>query len=219
MEPILAAVNELYKAGKFKRFGISNFRADEVEKVIRIGKQNNYILPSVYQGNYSAVARLTEKELFPTLRKYNIAFYAYSPIAGGFLTKSPKQLMDGGQGRWDPSNFLGQLYGTLYKKPAMLKALEMWGEIAKDLGISKAELAYRWVAFNSHIEGELGDAIIIGARTIEQLKETLAGLRNGPLSEDAVGKIDELWKTIEHVSPLDNYNNYISLQQELAVMK
>lgn len=182
--------------------------------MIRIAKQNNYILPSVYQGNYSAVARLTETELFPTLRKHNIAFYAYSPIAGGFLTKTPAQLIEGGQGRWDPSNFLGQLYNTLYKKPGMLKALEMWGEIAKEIGVTKAELAYRWVAYNSQLKGELGDAMIIGARTIDQLKETLVGLGNGPLSAEVAERIEEIWRIVEHESPLDNYNNYIALQQK-----
>lgn len=55
----------------------------------------------------------------------------------------------------------------------------MWRAIAKDLGISKAELTYRWVAFNSHIDGELCDRIIIGTRPVEQLKETLAGVRSG----------------------------------------
>ena len=143
LEPLLAGIDELYKAGKFKRFGLSNFTASEVEDVIRIAKEKNYVFPTVYQGNYSAVARLTENQLFPTLRKYNVAFYAYSPIAGGFLTKSPQELLEGGKGRWDPVNFLGQLYGTLYKKPAMLQALEEWGKIADELGIPKAELAYR----------------------------------------------------------------------------
>ena len=101
----------------------------------------------------------------------------------------------------------------------MLKALETWDEIAIELGIPKAELAYRWVAFNSRIDGNLGDSIIIGATSIEQLKGTLAGLKNGPLSEDVVGKIDELWKTIEHESPLDNFNSYFALQQESAAAK
>jgi aflatoxin B1 aldehyde reductase len=41
------------------------------------------------------VARKQEEVLFPTLRKLGIAFYAYSPIAGGFLTKTKKDIEDG----------------------------------------------------------------------------------------------------------------------------
>jgi aflatoxin B1 aldehyde reductase len=179
--------------------------------VIRVAKENNYILPSVYQGNYSAACRQTETKLFPTLRKHNIAFYAYSPIAGGFLTKSPEQIRNPAPGRWDPNNSLGKLYQTLYNKPAMLHALELWEEIAKEEGISKAELAYRWVAYNSHLRGGLGDAIIIGSKDVDQLKQTLTGLKNGPLSKEAVRKIDEVWRGIEHEAPLDNFNGYISI--------
>jgi aflatoxin B1 aldehyde reductase len=214
LEPILAGINDLYVSGSFKRFGLSNFRSDEVEEVVRIAKQSNYVLPSVYQGNYSAVARRTETELFPTLRKYNIAFYAYSPIAGGFLTKTSEELIQGGQGRWDAGNFIGHMYNTLYKKPAMLEALDKWDKIAKEAGVSKAELAYRWVSYNSILKEEFGDAIIFGARNMGQLKETLAGLKNGPLSSEVEEKIEEVWRTVEHESPLDNYNSYISVQQK-----
>lgn len=43
--------------------------------------------PSVYQGMYNALTRDVEHELFPCLRHYKIAFYAYNPLAGGILTK------------------------------------------------------------------------------------------------------------------------------------
>ncbi|RQM07799.1 hypothetical protein DH86_00000671, partial [Scytalidium sp. 3C] len=91
LEETLAGINELYKAGKFKRFGLSNYLANDIEDVMRISKQHNYVLPTVYQSNYSAVARRQEAEIFPILDKYKIAFYAYSPLAGGFLTKTVDQ--------------------------------------------------------------------------------------------------------------------------------
>lgn len=53
---------------------------------------------------------------------------------------------------------------------------------------------------------EHGDAIIIGASSFDQLKETLAAVSAGPLSSTAVKKIDEVWQTIEHEAPLDNYH-------------
>lgn len=204
LEPVLAGINELHKSGMFKRFGLSNFLAEEVEEVVRICKENNYVLPTVYQGLYSAVARRQETELFPTLRKHGMSFYAYSPIAGGFLTKSSADFKEEGKGRWDPATFLGKLHNAIYKKPAMLEALDQWEKITKDAGVSKAELAYRWVAYNSILNGELGDAIIFGARNMEQLRGTLASLKNGPLSKEVESKIDEIWKMVEKDSPLNN---------------
>jgi aflatoxin B1 aldehyde reductase len=204
---LLAAVNSSHQAGKFKRFGLSNFLAEEVDEVVRICREKNYIVPSVYQGNYSAVARRAEKELFPTLQKHNISFYAYSPIAGGFLTKDVETLLAGGEGRWDPNAYIGKLYHALYNKPAMLEGLKLWGKISTESGLSKAELAYRWVAHNSALEGKFGDGVIFGSRTAEQLNQTLDGLSKGPLSAEIVAQIEQVWEVVEADAPLDNFNS------------
>lgn len=193
-----------------------------MEKVYNICKEKGYPLPQVYQGNYSAVglnnetlltsdsnceqvARKQETLLFPTLRKLNMAFYAYSPIAGGFLTKTKQDVLDG-KGRFDPSTPIGNMYATMYSKPAYLEALEQWEKIAKDEGVSRADLAYRWVKYNSPLKAEHGDAIIIGASSAKQLTETLDSINKGPLSEKAQKAIDGVWETIKHEAPLDNYH-------------
>jgi len=203
-EETLEAVNEIHKTGFFKHFGLSNFAAEDVQKVYDIAKEKGYVLPTVYQGNYNAFARKQETVLFPTLRKLNIRFYAYSPIAGGFLTKTREQL-DNATGRWDKTSPMGAMYHRLYSKPSLLDALDEWHKLAKDEGISPAALAYRWVKFNSPLKSENGDALIFGASKIEQLEETLQVLQQGPLSEKAVAKIDELWKKVENDAPLDNF--------------
>lgn len=135
----------------------------------------------------------------------NISFYVYSPIAGGFLTKTKKDIADG-KGRFDRNTPLGEMYSGMYSKPSYLDALEQWESIAKNEGIPRAELAYRWVTYNSPLKREYGDAIIFGGSSLEQVKETLVSVNNGPLSEKAVKRIDQVWKTIEHEAPLDNYH-------------
>ena len=100
----MPTIQKLYEEGVFKRFGISNFLPEEVREVYTYAKVNNFVLPTVYQGNYSVIARRPETTLFPLLRDLKIAFYAYSPLAGGFLTKTREQLTEGvGQGRWSKS--------------------------------------------------------------------------------------------------------------------
>ncbi|KAJ5130238.1 uncharacterized protein N7515_006277 [Penicillium bovifimosum] len=206
LEDLLAAVNAAHQAGKFKRFGLSNYLASEVDEVVRICREKNYVLPSVYQGNYSAVARKVETELFPTLRKHNISFYAYSPIAGGFLTKDVEKLVAGGEGRWDPESHIGKLYHALYNKPTMLEGLKLWEKISTETGIPKAELAYRWVVHHSILDGKFGDGVIFGSRTVEQLNQTFEGLSKGPLSAEIVAQVEQVWKVVEADSPLDNFN-------------
>lgn len=201
----LAGVNEVHKSGAFSRFGLSNYKVEDVQKVYDHCKENGYVLPSVYQGNYSAVARLQETLLFPTLRKLGMSFYAYSPIAGGFLTKTKQQVLDGA-GRFDKNTPIGKMYSGMYSKPEYLEALSKWEAIAKESDCSRADLAYRWVTYNSPLSKEHGDAIIVGASSLDQLKQTLAGIKAGPLSEHAVKEIDSVWDTIKEVAPLDNYN-------------
>ncbi len=200
----LAGINEIYKAGYFARFGLSNFKVEQVTEVYEHCKTQSYVLPTVYQGNYSAVARKQETLLFPTLRKLGIAFYAYSPLAGGFLTKTKQQIQDGA-GRFDTSTPVGKMYSGMYSKPAYLDALADWESIAKEAGCSRADLAYRWVKFNSDLNPEHGDAIIVGASSLDQLKQTLKGMDAGPLHDSITSQIDRLWKKIEAEAPLDNY--------------
>ncbi|KAF2258402.1 putative oxidoreductase [Lojkania enalia] len=198
----LSGLDELYKAGAFKRLGLSNFLGAEVEEMVRVAKENNFVVPSVYQGNYSAVARRADEEIFPIIRKHNMAFYAYSPIAGGFLSKSKAQLTDP-QGRFGEGQPLAQVYNGMYNRPSFVAVLDVWEQIAKDENVSRAELAYRWVVYHSNMQK--GDVIIVGARNIQQFKETMQSIKAGPLSDEAVKKIDEVWKSVKAEASLDNY--------------
>ena len=71
-EITLKAIDELYKEGKFKRFGISNYMSYvwssffglvltptrwEVAEIVGICRANGYIQPTVYQGIYNALYR------------------------------------------------------------------------------------------------------------------------------------------------------------------
>ncbi|KAF2172491.1 hypothetical protein M409DRAFT_17725 [Zasmidium cellare ATCC 36951] len=204
LDDTLSGINEIYKSGFFRRFGLSNYKAEDVQKVYDHCKAKGYVLPTAYQGNYNAIARKQETLLFPTLRKLGIAFYAYSPLAGGFLTKTKEQIKEGA-GRFNTSSDPG-MYTDMYSRPSLLEALADWHAIAKEEGVTTADLAYRWVKYNSPLKPEQGDAIIIGARDHAQLKQTLDSINGGPLSEKAVKKIDEMWKKIEQDAPLDNYH-------------
>lgn len=167
-------------------------------------KEHGYILPTVYQGNYNPVARLQETVLFPTLRKLGIAFYAYSPLAGGFLTKTAADI-EAGKGRFNDT-FIAGMYKEMYVKSTYVNALAKWEAVAEAEGVTRAELAYRWVAFNPLLKKESGDGIVIGARSNEQLEKSLVSLAKGKLSEQTMKAIDDIWEGIKHEAPYDNFN-------------
>ncbi|KAL6702618.1 hypothetical protein ACN47E_001287 [Coniothyrium glycines] len=202
-EETLAGINEVHKKGIFRRFGLSNFSAEQVQQVYDIAKEKGYVLPTVYQGNYNPVARHLESQLFPTLRKLGIAFYAYSPLAGGFLTKTAADL-DAGAGRFNAKTING-LYVKLYDKPALRDALVTWNKIAETEGVSKAELAYRWVAYHSALQGD-DDGVIFGASSLKQIEQTANGLKKGKLSSASVQGIEQIWESVKKDAPVDNYS-------------
>ncbi|KAJ9608851.1 hypothetical protein H2200_006622 [Cladophialophora chaetospira] len=204
LEETLAGVNEAHKLGLFERFGLSNYSTEEVVKVYDHCKAQGYVLPSVFQGNYAPVARKLEDLLLPTLRKLGIAFYAYSPLAGGFLTKTKQQILEGA-GRFN-TNFMGGMYDQMYLKDSYLNVLAKWEEIAEEQGCSRAELAYRWVISHSALKADYGDRIIVGASKFEQIEPTLQGLGKGPLKQTVVKRIDALWDTLRHEAPLDAFS-------------
>ena len=140
LEDYLPTVNELYKKGLFRRFGVSNYPPELVEKTFEYCKKKGFVLPSVYQGNYNILSRRQETLLFPTLRKLGISFYAYSALAGGFLTKSKEQIA-GGAGRFNDQNQFGPMYLAMFARPLLLEGLQEWEEIAKAESCSKAMLA------------------------------------------------------------------------------
>ena len=164
----------------------------------------------MYQGNYNAITRVIEGDLFPLLRKLRIQFYAYSPIAGGFLVKTSDQVRSRDvEGRFNGKEIAGQIYTGMYAKESMYKALDEWQVIAKDAGISKAALAYRWVTYHSALSKESGDALIFGASSIAQLEETLTAIEAGALDAHTVGKVNDIWDIVKHEAPKDNANSYI----------
>ena len=77
IEETCEAIDKEYRAGRFEKFGLSNFSPEEVEKCVEVCEKNGWVKPSVYQGHYNAISRLSEDKLLPVLRKHGIAYYAY----------------------------------------------------------------------------------------------------------------------------------------------
>lgn len=201
-------VDALHKEGKFKRFGVSNFTPDETRALHEYAKSKGYVLPTVYQGNYNAVSRHIDTTLFPVLRELGIAFYAYSPVAGGFLTKTKKALEEGtadGRFRADHEAPVAKMYHDLYTKPKLLEGLGRWEGIAEQQGVPRAELAYRWVYYHSALKQELGDVVIVGASKPEQITQTVEGIRRGPLKPEVAKAIDDVWELVKEEAFVDNF--------------
>eukprot|EP01113_Clastostelium_recurvatum_P001089 TRINITY_DN10457_c0_g1_i1.p1 TRINITY_DN10457_c0_g1~~TRINITY_DN10457_c0_g1_i1.p1 ORF type:complete len:323 (-),score=96.99 TRINITY_DN10457_c0_g1_i1:75-1043(-) len=205
-EDTLRTMNELYKQGKFEKFGISNYTAEETQQIIDIVTKNGWVRPTVYQGNYNLLVRGGEEALFPLLRKEKIAFYAWSPLAGGFLT-----------GRWTTKEQLQQsesthftgMYGAvftgLFARDSFFEALHDFVAVAKKHNFTPAEVAVRWLAHHSQINVANGDAIILGASRPEQFEQSIQDAKRGPLPQDVLDTINKIWEKVQKDAPPYHY--------------
>ncbi|KAH0489783.1 hypothetical protein TgHK011_001281 [Trichoderma gracile] len=199
----MEAIQTLYKQGAFEAFGVSNFTPEQVIEFYDYAKSKGYVLPSVYQSSYSLAVRENETRLFPTLRKLGISIQAYSPMAGGLLSKT-REYIESGQGNWDPNTLTGKIFRDLYYKPSYLKMLEEFATLSQETGLSRSSLAYRWVRYHSALKPEHGDSMILGSVTAQQLEEALVELNKGPLEAAVVEKLDSYWQLIKDDAPVDN---------------
>ncbi|CAK5278230.1 unnamed protein product [Mycena citricolor] len=196
-EDALRTANELYQEGKFKRFGISNYKSWEVAEIVGICERNGWVKPTVYQGLYNAIHRAAEPELFPCLRKFGIAFYEFNPreFGGGFFTGRYSGMKSGADSgsRFDNTHATGHMYRSRYWNEPYFETLAKVKEAGEKHGLTLPEIALRWINHHSLMKREYGDSILIGASSMAHLRQNLIDLDKGPLPEDVVLVLDEAW--------------------------
>lgn len=123
------------------------------------------------------------------LRKLGIAFYAFSPLGGGFFSRPVDELRKPPPGsRFDQM----KVFSTLYVNDV---SLELHGQLTKacDLEqISVKEATLRWLMHHSAL-GE-NDGVILGAASREQMEENVVVCERGPLPESIVMAFEEMWR-------------------------
>lgn len=198
IEGALEACANLHQQGKFKEFGISNFPAWLVVDIWHLCKKCGCPKPSVYQGLYNGLSRMAEKELFPALRKLNMRFYAFNPLAGGLLSGKYSNFSDNpspGRFTFRP-NYLNR-----YWKKSFFEAVNVLSIKCRETEIKLLEAAFRWLAFHSALNQNEGDGIIIGASKINQLEQNIAAVRKGPLPESVVNAFANAWEAAKPNCP------------------
>ena len=187
LEESCRAMNQLHSEGKFDRFGVSNFRADEVHQIVDICRKNGWVVPSVYQGVYNPLLRAMEPALLPVLRGYGMAFYAYSPLGGGFFSRPIDQLRTPpAGGRMDQM----KVFQAIYVNEMSLELLQRLTETCDKAGVTVREAALRWLMRHSPLEE--ADGIILGASSETQMEQNLKACEGPALPQSVVDCFAEI---------------------------
>lgn len=83
----LEAFNELVKAGKIRRWGVSNFDVADMEELVKLPGGEKVATNQVL---YNLTRRGIEFDLLPWQEKRNIPVMAYSPVEQGDLADHPR---------------------------------------------------------------------------------------------------------------------------------
>ena len=178
----LKVVDELFKEGCFRRFGLSNYAAWEVTEIIFLCQQHSFVKPSVYQGLYNVLSRSVENELLICLKRFDIQFVAYNVTVGGFIGNS-------GESARFTTSVHQKLYSGRYANDAYEKATTLAKSACAKHDVSPYDAAIRWLTHHSKLRKD--DVLIIGASKIANLKANVESARAGPLPEDLVAALDE----------------------------
>ncbi len=192
IDETLEAIDSAYRNGQLAGFGLSNYAAWQVAQIYERCDKNGWLKPTVYQGMYNAITRDVERELFKCLTDYNMAFYAYNPLAGGLLTgkyQNTDTLPDSGRFSYHKG------YPDRYWKDDNHRAVATISRACRELELPVVNAALGWMLHHSPLaKGNADHAVILGASSVTQLEQNLAACKQGPLNSELVDAIDEAWE-------------------------
>lgn len=175
------AMERLYKEGKIRAIGVSNFAVRDLEEARRHLSEPSIVSNQV---RYNMLQREIEEEVLPYCRRENITVIAYSPLAQGALTgkyclsNKPSDSIRRGNKLFTDEN--------LAEISRLLKVLE---KIAKVRGKTIAQVAMNWLLREENV------VPIPGAKNPVQVEEN-AGAAGWRLSEQELMEIDSVLKKL-----------------------
>jgi len=186
IEETLKAFDELVKDGKIRYAGASNYAAWQMMQALWAADRENLARFDSLQPHYNLVHREEyERELAAVCKTYKIGVIPYSPLAGGFLTgKYRRNLVPSSARAGGVKRYFTDANWTL---------LGQMDVLAKDKKASLSQVAMAWLLADPVITSP-----IIGANTLEQLKENLGSI-DIHLSASEKETLDKItaWETEE----------------------
>ncbi len=167
MEETLEALTDVVHAGKALYVGASSMSAWQFARFLYLADHHGYARFVSMQNHYNLVYREEEREMIPLCRAEGVAVIPWSPLARGFLAGDRKPDRSGVTTRAHTDEHAHRMY---YQDDDFL-VMERLGEIAKQRGVSNAQIALAWVLQQPEVT-----APIVGATKRHHLDELVRAL-------------------------------------------
>ena len=190
IEETLSALHDAIKAGKIRHVGISNETPWGVHEYLKLSESKSLPKIQTIQNPYSLLNRIYEVGLAEMSYRENIGLLAYSPLGFGVLTGKYLNAM--------PDKSRLGLFGewfTRYSNEKCHEATSKYSTIAEKYNISLCQMALAFVNTRPFVTSN-----IIGATTIEQLKENIESV-DVSLSDEIIEEINNVHADIPNPAP------------------
>ncbi|CAG9466732.1 unnamed protein product [Pedinophyceae sp. YPF-701] len=188
------AMGKLVREGKIRHWGLSNETSFGVMRHCQAADAVGAPRPVSVQNQFSLVYRTYETEMAETCAPHNcdVGLLPWSVLAGGALTGKYLENQDvpGRMSIW-PKRY------ARFQRPEVKAAIEKYVKIAKDAGLTPAQLSYAWCRSRWYVP-----TTIIGATTMEQLKENMVAF-SVDLDAEVLEAIDAVHRENRNVSLQD----------------
>lgn len=181
IEETMQTLIDIVKSGKALYVGLSKYPPEIAEKCYSyLALQGVHCL--IYQDRYSMLSRKVESGALEVAHKNGVGFCAFSPLAQGLLTN---RYLNGipTDSRIARSSFLKKEQLT----PEHLNVIEQLNTLAQQLGLSLAQMAINWLLSKPQVT-----TVLIGASSVNQLKDNLQSLQDPILDADTLLRIQDI---------------------------
>lgn len=192
LEETMGALAQIHRQGKALYVGISSYSPELTRQAAAILAEHKVPL-LIHQPSYSMLNRWIEEGLLDTLADLGTGCIAFSPLAQGMLTRKylngvPEDARAAKGGTSLDTRLLSD------ENIARIRALNA---IAEKRGQTLAQMAIAWVLRDPRVTSAL-----VGARTVQQLDDSLDAVKNLGFTAEELAEIDthategaiDLWK-------------------------
>jgi voltage-dependent potassium channel beta subunit len=189
IEEVVWTMHQLIQQGKVLYWGTSEWSGVEIMEAHRVAQQYGLIGPTVEQPQYNLFERQKlENEFLMVFNTVGMGTTIWSPLASGLLSgKYNDGIPEGSRFALEGFDWLKDRW----IKDGTVEKVKQLAVLAKELGVSLAELSIAWCISNENVT-----TAILGASRKEQLLQNLGALvAKEKLTPDVKERIDQIIQT------------------------
>jgi aryl-alcohol dehydrogenase-like predicted oxidoreductase len=167
-EESLSALNDLVRSGRVRYIGLCNLAAWQIMKSLAVSERLNLAKFVSVQAYYTIASRDLEREVVRLLQDQKLGLMVWSPLAGGLLSGKYSNAEDKGPAGARRASF----DFPVVDKARAFKCVDAMRPMAATRQVSVAQIALAWLLTKAYVT-----TVIIGARSMEQLRDNIASTR------------------------------------------